>query len=173
MSAPLYPLFLNLEGRTCIVIGGNDMAEAKVRELLNANAVIRLIAPTVTQQIFAWSREEKLCWESRSYSSGDLRDAFLVVSVADPETNAIAFEEAEARHILCNAVDDTPHCNCYASAVVRRDPLQIAISTAGNSPALAQRLRKELETVQPGICLLGTAVGRISQPSVSGQSNGR
>jgi precorrin-2 dehydrogenase / sirohydrochlorin ferrochelatase len=145
MRAALYPLFLNLEGRTCIVIGGNDMAEAKVRELLNANAVIRLIAPAVTQQILAWSREEKLCWESRSYSSGDLQDAFLVVSVADTETNAMAFEEAEAGHILCNAVDDAPPCNCYASAVVRRDPLQIAISTAGNSPALAQRLRKEME----------------------------
>lgn len=145
MSASLYPLFLNLQGRTCIVIGGNDMAEAKVRELLNAKAVIRLIAPTVTEQISAWSREEKLCWEPRSYRNGDLHDAFLVVSVADTETNATVFEEVEAKHILCNAVDDIPHCNCYASAVVRRDPLQIAISTAGKSPALAQRLRKELE----------------------------
>ena len=64
------------------------------------------------------------------------------MSVADTQT---VFEEVEARHILCNAVDGVPHCNCYASAVVRRDALQIAISTAGKSPALAQRLRKELE----------------------------
>jgi siroheme synthase-like protein len=72
-------------------------------------------------------------------------DAFLAISVADADTNAQVFEEAEARHIFCNAVDDIPHCSAYASAVVRRGPLQIAISTAGNSPALAQRLRKELE----------------------------
>jgi precorrin-2 dehydrogenase/sirohydrochlorin ferrochelatase len=72
MSASLYPLFLNLQGRTCTVIGGDDMAEAKVRELLNAKAVIRIVAPTVTDQISAWSREEKLCWKSRSHRSGDL-----------------------------------------------------------------------------------------------------
>ena len=79
------------------MIGGNDLAEAEVRELLNAKAGIRLIAPTVTEQLSAWSREEKLCWESRSYRSGDLHDAFLVVSVADTETNATVFEEVEKR----------------------------------------------------------------------------
>jgi precorrin-2 dehydrogenase len=70
---------------------------------------------------------------------------FLVVSVAHTETNARVFEEAEMLQTFCNAVDDIDHCNCYASAVVRRGPLQIAISTAGKSPALAQRLREELE----------------------------
>jgi precorrin-2 dehydrogenase / sirohydrochlorin ferrochelatase len=145
MSAQLYPLFLNLRGRVCVVIGGNEMAEAKVRELLDAEAIVRLIAPAVTAQIAAWSREQRLAWEARAYKSGDLRNAFFVASVADPETNARVFEEAEMRHTLCNAADDIAHCNCYASAEVRRGPLQIAISTAGNSPALAQRLRKELE----------------------------
>lgn len=144
MSTPLYPLFLSLQGRGCVVIGGNEMAEAKVRELLDADAKIRVIAPIVTGQITAWSKAGRLQWEACSYESGDLRDALLVVSVADAETNAKVFEEAETRKILCNAVDDIKHCNCYASAVVRRGPLQIAISTAGQSPALAQRLRKEL-----------------------------
>jgi precorrin-2 dehydrogenase / sirohydrochlorin ferrochelatase len=174
MSASLYPLFLNLQGRTCIVVGGNEKAEGRVRELLNSKASIRLIAPTVTEQISAWSREEKLRWESRSYRSGDLRDAFLVVSVADTETNATVFEEAEARHILCNALDDIPHCNCYASAVVRRDPLQIAISTAGNSPALAQRLRKELEErygpeYAPWVQQLGKLRSRLFQEKGNGR----
>lgn len=145
MSAPLYPLFLNLQGRTCVVIGGNEMAEGKVRDLIHAEAKIRLIAPNVTPQIVEWSQAGRLHWQDRPYQQGDLADAFLVVSIADSETNARVFEEAEARHIFCNAVDDIPHCNCYASAVVRRGPLQIAISTAGKSPALAQRLRKELE----------------------------
>jgi precorrin-2 dehydrogenase / sirohydrochlorin ferrochelatase len=141
----LYPLFLNLRGRVCVVVGGNEMAEAKVRELLEAKAKIRVVAPSATDQIAAWSRAERLQWESRAYENGDVRDAFLVVSVADTKTNAQVFEEAETHRIFCNAVDDIEHCNCYASAVVRRGPLQIAISTAGNSPALAQRLRKELE----------------------------
>lgn len=145
MSAPLYPLFLNLRARICVVVGGSEMAEAKVRELVEAGAEIRVIAPAVTDQIAAWSKADKLRWESRRFRSGDLQGTFLAVSVADVETNAVVFQEAEAEHIFCNAVDDISHCNCYASAVVRRGPLQIAISTAGNSPALAQRLRKELE----------------------------
>jgi len=145
MNAPLYPLFLNLQGRVCVVIGGNDIAEAKLRDLIDTEAKIRLIAPEVTPQIVEWSRAGKLHWEPRSYQRGDLTDAFLVVSIATAGTNTQVLEEAEARHIFCNTVDDIPHCNSYASAVVRRGPLQIAISTAGKSPALAQRLRKELE----------------------------
>lgn len=145
MSTPLYPLFLSLQGRGCVVVGGNETAEAKVRELLDAGASVRVIASAVNEQITAWSKAGKLRWEARCYKTGDLNNAFLVVSVADAETNARVFEEAETRHILCNAVDDIHHCNCYASAVVRRGPLQIAISTSGQSPALAQRLRKELE----------------------------
>ena len=92
-----------------------------------------------------WSQAGRLRWEARAYETGDGRDAFLVLSVADAKTNAQVFEEAETHRTFCNAVDDIEHCNCYASAVVRRGPLQIAISTAGKSPALAQRLRKELE----------------------------
>ncbi len=141
----LYPLFLNLKGRVCVVVGGNQMAEAKVRELLEADAKVRVIAPAATDQITSWSQAGRLEWEARSYEDGDVREAFLVVSVADAETNARVFEEAEIHQTFCNAVDDIEHCNCYASAVVRRGPLQIAISTAGKSPALAQRLRKELE----------------------------
>ena len=107
--------------------------------------MVRVIAPAVTEQVAAWSQAGRLQWEPRSYHNGDLSDAFLVVSVADAETNAQVFEEAETRRTFCNAVDDIEHCSCYASAVVRRGPLQIAISTGGKSPALAQRLRKELE----------------------------
>lgn len=145
MSTPLYPLFLNLRGRPCVVIGGNEMAEGKIRDLLDAGAKVRVISPIASPQVAAWSEIGSLQWEARSYRSGDLRDALLVVSVSDAETSARVFEEAETRRILCNVVDDIAHCNCYASAVVRRGPLQIAISTAGKSPALAQRLRKEME----------------------------
>lgn len=145
MTPVLYPLFLNLRNRTCVVVGGSEMAEGKARELMDAGASVRLIASEVTQQIFEWARCGILDWKPRFYTNGDLQDVYLVVSVADPETNARVFADAERQHTFCNSVDDIPNCSCYASAVVRRGPLQIAISTGGNSPALAQRLRKEFE----------------------------
>lgn len=145
MSASLYPLFLNLRDRTCVVVGGSEMAQAKTRDLLDTDARISVIAPQVTSQMSAWAESGRLQWRARAYHVSDLRGAFLVLSVADAETNARVFADAEAQHIFCNAVDDIQHCSCYASAVVRRGPLQIAVSTAGNSPALAQRLRREFD----------------------------
>lgn len=144
------------------------MAEGKIRALLEAGARIRVLAREVTKQISAWADSGKLKWISRTYESGDLRDMFLVVSVADAETNARVFADAEMQHTFCNAVDDIPHCNCYASAVMRRGPLQIAISTTGNSPALAQRLRKQFEQqfgeeYGPWVQQLGDARSRLLQ----------
>jgi Putative NAD(P)-binding len=103
--------------------------ETKVRELMNSEANVRLIAPTVTEQIFAWSREEKLCWEPPSYSSGDPRDAILVVSVADTETNAAVFEETEGRHIPWNPVDGPP-----------LQPLRVRDGTGPNDASWGRRL---------------------------------
>jgi precorrin-2 dehydrogenase/sirohydrochlorin ferrochelatase len=145
MTNPLYPLFLNLCGRSCVVFGGDEVAERKIRDLLDAGANLRVIAPCVTTAIAEWSQAELLHWEARTFAAGDLRDAFLVVSVADSATNRQVFAEADARQTFCNAVDDIEQCSCLAPAVVRRGPLQIAISTAGRSPALAQRLRQEME----------------------------
>jgi len=142
---PTYPLFLNLRGRNCVVVGGNATAEAKVRDLLKAGAKVKVIASKVTDAIASWVRTERVQWENRHYETGDLRDAFVIVTAAGNKVNAEVYAEAEARNALCNAVDDVEHCNCFASSVVRRGPLQIAISTSGNSPALAQRLRLELE----------------------------
>lgn len=164
----LYPLFLSLRRRDCVVVGGNEMAEAKVRDLLEADAKVRVIASVATRQIVAWSQAGRLQWEARAYETGDVRDAFLVVSVADAKTNAQVFEEAETRRTFCNAVDDIDYCSCYASAVVHRGPLQIAISTAGKSPALAQRLRKELEEqfgeeYAPWLRILGELRNRLFQ----------
>lgn len=141
---PMYPLFLNLRERNCVVVGGNAIAEAKVRDLLQAGAKVKVIASELTDAIATWARTERVQWENRHYETGDLRDAFVIVTAAGNKVNAAVYAEAEARNTLCNAVDDVEHCNCFASSVVRRGPLQIAISTAGNSPALAQRLRLEL-----------------------------
>src|SRR5207247_2641292 len=116
---PKYPLFLNLRGRNCVVVGGNTMAEAKVRDLLQAGAKVKAIAAEVTDEIVAWALQELVHWEKRSYKTGDLCDAFLVVTAAGRATNAEVFAEAEERNTLCNAVDDIEHCNCFASSVVR------------------------------------------------------
>lgn len=142
---PMYPLFLNLRGRNCVVVGGDTMAEAKVRDLLQAGATVRVIAAEVTDAMASWARNGRVQWEKRHYETGDLHDAFVVVTAAGNKINAEVYAEAEARNALCNAVDDIEHCNCFASSVVRRGPLQIAISTSGKCPALAQRLRLELE----------------------------
>ena len=88
MSAQLYPLFISLQGRGCVVVGGNEIAAVKIRELLDAEAKIRVIAPVVTEQIAGWIQAGRVQWEARSYDDGDLRDAFLVVSVGNAETNA-------------------------------------------------------------------------------------
>jgi precorrin-2 dehydrogenase / sirohydrochlorin ferrochelatase len=142
---PMYPLFLNLRGRNCVVVGGNRMAESKIRDLLEAGAKVTVMGVEVTDAIAGWARTGRVQWENRHYETGDLRHALVVVAAADSSTNARVFSDAEASSTLCNAVDDIEHCNCFASSVVRRGPLPIAISTAGNSPALAQRLRIELE----------------------------
>jgi len=141
----MYPLFLNLRGRSCVVVGGNAMAEAKVRDLLQAGAKVKVIASEVTNAIATWARTQRLQWDNRHYESADLRDAFVVVTAAGNNVNAEVYAEAETRNVLCNAVDDVEHCHFYYGAVVQRGDLQIAISTNGKSPALAQRLRQELE----------------------------
>jgi precorrin-2 dehydrogenase/sirohydrochlorin ferrochelatase len=137
----LYPPFLNLQGRVCVVVGGNEMAEWNKRALLDADATVCVVAPAMTEQVATRSQAGKLQWLTCVYETGDVRDAFLVVSVADPGTNARVFEEAEGLKTFCNALDNIHHCNCYASALVRRGSLQIAISNAGKNPALVQRLQ--------------------------------
>ncbi|MGC1483229.1 MAG: bifunctional precorrin-2 dehydrogenase/sirohydrochlorin ferrochelatase [Candidatus Acidiferrum sp.] len=143
----LFPIFVKLEGRQIAVIGGGNIAEAKIEGALTAGARIRLIAPTVTPQIAEWVRLGKIEWRRKQFEAEDLDGAFLVIAAtAAAGVNGTVFREAEVRGILCNSVDDIEHCHFYYGSVVQRGDLQIAISTNGKSPALAQRLRRELET---------------------------
>ena len=142
----LFPIFVKLDGRLMVVAGGGNIAEAKIPGALAAGARVRLIAPSITQQIAEWVRFGKIDWLPKEFEAGDLDGAFLVIAATSaPGVNEAVFREAEARGILCNAVDDIEHCHFYYGAVVQRGDLQIAISTNGKSPALAQRLRQELE----------------------------
>jgi precorrin-2 dehydrogenase/sirohydrochlorin ferrochelatase len=143
---PLFPAFLKLSGRRCLVIGAGRVAEEKIESLLQAEAEIRVVAPSATERVRAWSRADKIQWEARKFRSSDLKGIFLAVAAtSSPALHARIFREARQRRVLCNVVDDPAHCDFYYGSVVRRGSLRIAISTGGHSPALAQRLRKQIE----------------------------
>jgi siroheme synthase-like protein len=142
----LFPIFLKLEGRLVVVVGGGAAAEQKIPSVLSAGAQLRLIAPAISPQIAEWVRFGKIDWHAKEFAADDLDGAFLTIAATSaPGVNAAVFQAAEERGILCNAVDDIAHCHFYYGAIVQRGDLQIAVSTNGKSPALAQRLRKELE----------------------------
>jgi len=142
----LFPAFLKLDNRQIIIIGGGALAESKLPALLQSGARIRIISPRLNPNLQAQLRTNNLDWWPKRYEPGDLAGAFLVIAAtSNSEVNAAVFQEAEARNILCNAVDDIENCHFYYGSIVQRGDLQIAISTNGKSPALAQRLRKELE----------------------------
>lgn len=146
----LFPIFLKLAAKPCVVIGAGSIAESKIESLLQSEASIKVIAPEALPRVRAWADAGDLLWERREYRSGDLTGSFLVVAAtATAEVNRAVYAEASAEGILCNAVDDPPFCDYYFPSVVRRGELQIAISTAGESPALAQRLRMEINQQLP------------------------
>jgi precorrin-2 dehydrogenase len=142
----LFPIFVKLQGRLVIVVGGGSVAEGKIAGLLAAGARVRVISPAITPGFAEWVRDRKIEWLPKMFAPGDLTGAYLIIAATSaPGVNDAVFQEAEAHGIFCNAVDDIEHCHFYYGAVVQRGDLQIAISTNGKSPALAQRLRRELE----------------------------
>jgi len=146
----LFPIFLKLTGRPSIVIGAGHLAESKIASLRAAEARITVIAPHATLAVREQAIAGELILHQRPYQTGDLKDAFLVVAATnDPAVNRAVFAEATEKGVLCNAVDDPPFCDFYFPSVVRRGDLQIAISTAGHSPALAQQLRQQLNEQLP------------------------
>ena len=142
----LFPLFLKLKGRPCLVVGAGTIAESKIASLLEADAQVRVVAPEATPRVGLWAEENKIDWEQRRFQASDLDNVFLVVAATSSTAlHEEIFREATERGVLCNVVDVPGLCDFYYPAVVQRGALQIAISTAGLSPALAQRLRKEME----------------------------
>jgi len=142
----LFPMFLKLEERNCLVLGAGSVGEQKVRSLLDCGARIRVVAPAATAVVQGWADAGLVTWSPRKFEASDLNGVYLVVAATDDaNVNHAIYGQAQARGILCNVVDDPPYCDFYYGAVVRRGHLQIAISTHGLSPALAQRIRKQLE----------------------------
>jgi precorrin-2 dehydrogenase len=127
-------------------VGAGRVAESKIESLLAAGAEVRVVAPKATRAVAHWASGSRISWESREFKPADLDGAALVIAAtSSPEAHERIYEEARRRGIWCNVVDDPAHCDFYYPSVVRRGSLQIAVSTNGRSPALAQRLRKEFE----------------------------
>ena len=145
-STRLFPMFLKLSARPCLVLGAGTIAESKIAGLLEAGGRVRVVAPEATPQVRSWAQSNSIEWHQRSFQPDDLTGMFLVVAAtSSAELHQRIFEEATRRGVLCNIVDVPVLCDFYYPAVVQRGALQIAISTAGKSPALAQRLRKQLD----------------------------
>ena len=139
-------MFVKLEGRRCLVVGAGNVGEPKIGALIDTGARIRAIALEASEAVHEWANAGKITLEIRAFSAEDLDGIFLaVVATASSAVNGSIYREAQTRGVLCNVVDVPELCDFYYPAVVRRGDLQIAISTSGQSPSLAQKLRKQLE----------------------------
>lgn len=146
----LLPIFMNLEGRGVLLVGAGTVALDKIGSLLKTGARLRVVAHRVRAEVRELARESRLELIERAFEPADLDGAFLAVTATDSaETNRAVYREAVARNIPCNSVDDIPNCDFFFGSVVSRGALQIAISTAGESPAVAQRLRREIDEQLP------------------------
>jgi len=142
----LFPMVVKLIHRKCVVVGAGKIAAAKTAGLLRCRAQVVVIAPVATERIQNQARAGKLSWHRREFRPRDVVGAFLVIAATNSSaTNESVFRACQTFGGLCNVVDDPEHCDFYYPAVVRRGPLQIAISTGGRSPALARQLRIQLE----------------------------
>jgi siroheme synthase-like protein len=146
LETPFYIACLKLKGRRCVVVGGGDVGLEKVEGLLACDGDVTLIAPVAHPDLEALAAEGSIAWEKRAYAGADdLRGVFLAIAATDDsEVNIGVYDDAERRAMLVNVVDVPPLCNFILPAIVRSGPLAIAISTAGASPALAKRMKREI-----------------------------
>ncbi len=146
----LFPIFLKLDGRPCLIVGAGNVALEKISSLLQAGASIRVVAPAACEAVEKLFAESQITLERRSFEEADLEGQTLVVTATNSkDVNRAVFLASQRRGLLCNSVDDPPNCDYYFASIVQRGSLQIAISTTGESPALAQRLRREIDAQLP------------------------
>jgi precorrin-2 dehydrogenase/sirohydrochlorin ferrochelatase len=139
-------MFVKLEGKRCLVVGAGKVGEPKIGGLIETGACIRVIALQASETVQGWAQAGKISLELRAFDAEDLDGTFLaIVATASRVLNESIYREAQRRAVLCNVVDVPEYCDFYYPAVVRRGDLQIAISTNGQSPSLAQKLRQQLE----------------------------
>jgi siroheme synthase-like protein len=145
LETPFYIACLRLSGRRCVVVGGGDVGLEKVEGLLACDGDVTLVAPQAHPELQQLAAEGSIAWERREYQRSDLDGALIAIAATnDTDVNIRVFDDAEARAMLVNVVDVPPLCNFILPAIVRSGPLAIAISTAGASPALAKRMKREI-----------------------------
>ncbi|MGH9607493.1 MAG: siroheme synthase CysG [Terracidiphilus sp.] len=170
----LLPIFLKLERRRGLVVGAGSVALDKIAWLLKTGARVRVVAPEARDKVRTLAAEGRIEWLRREFEAADLDGNFVVIAATDvPEVNAEVYRGAVERGILSNSVDDIPHCDFFFGSVVSRGELQIAISTAGESPAVAQRLRREIDEQLPldlGAWL--AKLGELRREVLAGQPRG-
>jgi uroporphyrin-III C-methyltransferase/precorrin-2 dehydrogenase/sirohydrochlorin ferrochelatase len=158
----LLPIFLKLDGRPALLVGAGTVALEKIGSLLKTGVRLRVVAPEAREEIRRLASEGKLEWVKKEFEPADLEGNFVVIAATDvPAVNAAVYREAVKRDIPCNSVDDIPNCDFFFGSVVSRGDLQIAISTAGESPAVAQRLRREIDEQLPED--LGSWLGKLGE----------
>lgn len=141
-----YPVNLDINKKSCLVVGGGPVGTRKVKMLLDCGATVTLVSPFVTEKLMNMAEEQKITWHKRSYESSDLDGTFLVIGATDDEAlNLQISMDAEKQNKLCNIADRPEVCNFILPAIIHKDDLIIAISTSGQSPAFAKKLRKDLE----------------------------
>ncbi len=141
-----YPIFLNLAGRRCLVVGGGPVAERKVEGLLQAGATVTVVSPRLTEKLESLANEKKLSRVAREYRAGDLAGCQLIfASTDDTAVNRAVYDEARELGVWLNTADDPAHCDFILPSVLRRGELQVAVATGGSSPALSKAVREELE----------------------------
>ncbi len=141
-----FPVFLDLKGKPCVIVGGGGVGERKARNLLKAGARVKVIAPGLTPSLMRLRQKKKIAHLARPYRKGDLRGAFLTIAATDDRTtNEQVFRHAVEGRILINVVDDPAHSSFIVPSIVEKRDLLVAISTSGRSPALAKMLRQKLE----------------------------
>lgn len=142
----LFPMFLKLEGKRCVVVGAGKVGEPKIGGLLETGARVHVVALDASPAVRELAREGRIELDLRPFHPDDLNGAFLaVVATSSRSLNERIYDQAQRRGVMCNVVDVPDLCDFFYPAVVRRGDLQIAVSTAGQSPSLAQKIRQELE----------------------------
>lgn len=145
-----YPVFLDLRGKRVLVVGGGMVAQRKVAGLMQTEATIVVVAPKVCDEVLAWASQGLITLAKRCFCPEDLHETFVVfVATNNTEVNKKVFALAQQRSVLVNVVDDPAHCNFIVPSVMKRGLLQLAVSTGGAAPALAKRLRHQLEDEYP------------------------
>lgn len=150
-AEPVLPLFLKVEGKRVVVVGGGEVAERKVGPLLEAGGAVTLVAPSATPGLRELAAQGQVAWSSRAFVDADVAGAWLVfAATSDAPTQSAVARACEAARIFCVAVDDPANASAYSGSVVRRPPFLVAISSGGETPALTRLVREVIEHVLPG-----------------------